>query len=225
MFDVQYNFFRDLDRRCLAEGLTAEQSAAVVELKRKTIESPLNRSNPLVAEVLAGRTTFVAAYDGFSRSFRGLRRLVPKTHDADWNERLAQLAQIVPNVGHFRRRSLLAADNPLNLTVYGALAGFAAGVLINFSDTGGLEPGEAAAGLLGGSQLTFVAGLAAFGFVSGTAAMFKYRVRDYKQIHAREAAGYMDLNYGFFLAGDLHGWTEYLRSEADAARAKLARPD
>ena len=225
MFDVQYNFFRDLDRRCLAEGLTEEQSAAVVELKRKTIDSPLNRSNPLVADVLAGRTTFVAAYDGFSRSFRGLRRLVPKTHDAEWNERLDQLGHIVPNVRHFRRRSLLAADNPLNLTLYGALAGFAAGVLIGFSDSRGLNPGEAGAGLVSGSRLTLVAGMAAFGFFSGTAAMFKYRIRDYKQIHAREAAGYMDLNYGYFIAGDTRGWTECLRSEADAARAKLARPD
>jgi len=225
MFDVQYNFFRDLDRRCLSEGLTETQCASVVELKRRTIDSPLNRASPLVADVLAGRTTFVAAYDGFSRAFRGLRRLVPKTHDAAWNERLEQLAQIVPNVRHFRRRSLFAADNPLNLTVYGALAGFAAGVFINSSDAGGLEPGEAAAGLWSGSQQMLVAAMAAFGFVLGTAAMFKYRIRDYKQIHAREAAGYMDLNYGYFLANDTHGWTECLRTEADAARAKLARPD
>lgn len=225
MFDVQYHFFRDLDRRCLSEGLTESQCAAVVELKRQTIASPLNRSNPLVADVLAGRTTFVAAYDGFSRSFRGLRRLVPKTHDALWNERLEQLAQIVPNVRHFRRRSLFAADNPCNLTLYGALAGFAAGVLVTFSDAGGLEPGEAAAGLQSGSLLAFVVGLAAFGFVLGAAAMFKYRVRDYKQIHAREAAGYMDLNYGYFMSGDIRGWTECLASEAGAAQAKLARPD
>lgn len=225
MFDVQYNFFRDLDRRCLSEGLDAQQCAAVVELKRKMIGSPLNRSNALVAEVLAGRTTFVATYDRFSRDFRGLRRLVPKTHDADWNERLEQLAHLVPNVRHFRRRSLLAADNPLNLTLYGALAGFAAGVLISFSAIGGMEPGEAAAGLVSGPQLSLVAGMATFGFASGTAAMFKYRIRDYKQIHAREAAGYMDLNYGYFLAGDLHGWADCLRSEADTSRAKLVRPD
>jgi predicted DNA-binding protein (UPF0251 family) len=225
MFDVQYNFFRDLDRRCLAEGLDETQCSAVVELKRKTIDSPLNRANALVADVLAGRTTFVATYDSFSREFRGLRRLVPKTHDADWNERLDQLAHIVPNVGHFRRRSLFAADNPLNLTIYGALAGFAAGVLINFSDSGGLEPGEAAAGLVSGSQLTLVAGTAAFGFFSGAAAMFKYRIRDYNQIHAREAAGYMDLNYGYCMAGDTRGWAQCLRAEADGVRAKLARPD
>ena len=225
MFDVQYNFFRDLDRRSLAEGLGEHQSAALLELKRKTIDSPLNRANPLVADVLAGRTSFVATYDGFSRGFRGLRRLVPKTHDADWNARLDQLADIVPNVRHFRRRSLFAADNPLNLTLYGAMAGFAAGVLINFSDTGELEPGEAAARLLGSAQLTLVAGMAAFGFLSGVAAMFKYRIRDYKQIHAREAAGYMDLNYGYFMAGDTVGWAECLRAEGEGVRAKLARPD
>ena len=125
MFDIQYNFFRDLDRRCVAEGLSDAQCAAVVELKRKAIDSTLNRSNPLAAEVLAGRTTFVAAYDGFSHAFRGVRRFVPKTHDAGWNERLEQLALIVPNVRHFRRRSLLAADNPTTLTAYGAIAGLA----------------------------------------------------------------------------------------------------
>ncbi len=139
MFDVQYNFFRDLDRRCVAEGLSEAQCAAVVELKRKAIDSALNRSNPLAAEVLAGRTTFVAAYDGFSRAFRGLRRFVPKSHDAAWNERLEQLALIVPNVRHFRRRSLFAADNPTSLTLYGAVVGAAVAALL----AGEAEAGEA----------------------------------------------------------------------------------
>ncbi len=220
MFDVQYHFFRDLDRRCLSEGLTEAQCAAVVELKQQTIGSALNRSNPLVAEVLAGRTTFVATYDGFSRAFRGLRRFVPKTHDAAWNERLEQLARIVPNVRHFRRRSLFAADNPATLTVYGIAAGAAAHAVL----TGDLEAGEAPPPFLADGA-TLVAVVAGIGFAFGTAAMFKYRIRDYKQIHAREAAGYMDLNYGFFRAGDLRGWTECLRAEANEARAKLARPD
>ena len=48
---------------------------------------------------------------------------------------------------------------------------------------------------------------------------------DYDQIHAREAAGYMDLNYEFFRAGDTRGWIECLRAEAAAAQAKMARPD
>lgn len=220
MFDIQYNFFRDLDRRCGAEG-TAAQCAAVVELKRKTIDSALNRSNPLVADVLAGGTTFVATYDNFSRSFRGLRRFVPKGHDAEWNERLEQLALIVPNVRHFRRRSLFAADNPTNLTVYGAVTGLATWAVL----AGDAEPGEAAPLPWADAPAALVAGLAVLGFAFGSAAMFKYRVRDYKQIHAREAAGYMDLNYGFFRVGDHQGWVDSLRAEAAGARAKLARPD
>ncbi|HLP00677.1 MAG TPA: hypothetical protein VK163_01535 [Opitutaceae bacterium] len=220
MFDVQYEFFRDLDRRCLSEGLTEAQCVSVVELKRKAIDSALNRSNPLVADVLGGKTTFVATYDGFSHAFRGLRRFVPKTHDAAWNERLEQLARIVPNVRHFRRRSLFAADNPTTLTLYGIIAGAAAHVVL----TGDLEPGETAPPLVGDAT-TCIAAIAGLGFVFGTAAMFKYRIRDYKHIHAREAAGYMDLNYGFFRSGDTRGWTECLRAEATAARAKLARPD
>jgi hypothetical protein len=221
MFDVQYNFFRDLDRRSVAEGLTEAQCAAVVELKRKTIDSALNRSNPLAAEVLAGKTTFVATYDGFSHAFRGLRRFVPKTYDAAWNERLEQLARIVPNVRHFRRRSVFAADNPTNLTFYGVVVGAAASAILN----GETEPGEQPALPWAGAPTAIVAGMAVLGFVFGTAAMFKYRIRDYNQIHAREAASYMDLNYGFFCSGDTRGWIECLRAEAGAARAKLARPD
>lgn len=221
MFDVQYNFFRDLDRRCVAEGLTEAQCSAVVELKRKTIDSALNRSNPLAAEVLAGRTTFVAAYDGFSRAFRGLRRFVPKSHDGAWNERLEQLALIVPNVRHFRRRSLFAADNPTSLTLYGAVAGAAVAGLL----AGEAEAGEAQLPAWIGAPSVLIPALGALGFAFGTAAMFKYRIRDYQQIHAREAAGYMDLNYGFFRAGDTRGWMECLRAEAESARAKLARPD
>ncbi len=221
MFDIQYHFFRDIDRRGVAEGLTDEQCAKMVELKRRAIDSALNRSNPLVAEVLAGRTTFVATYDRFSHAFRGVRRFVPKGDDAEWNERLEQLARIVPNVRHFRRRSLLAADNPLGLTAYGAVAGAAVRVLVAATaenDDAPLLPwAEAPASLVGA--------MAVLGFVFGTAAMFKYRIRDYGQIHAREAASYMDLNYGFFIAGDTRGWIECLRAEAGAARAKLARPD
>jgi len=221
MFDVQYNFFRDLDRRSVAEGLGEAQCAAVVELKRKAIDSALNRSNPLARAVLDGTTTFVATYDGFSHAFRGLRRFVPKTHDAAWNERLEQLAQIVPNVGHFRRRSVFAFDNPTNGTLYGAIAGIAAAFVL----TGEAEPGEQPEILWAGAPTAIVAGLTALGFAFGAAAMFKYRIRSYDRIHAREAAGYMDLNYEFFRSGDTHGWIECLRAEAAAAQAKLARPD
>ena len=221
MFDVQYHFFRDLDRRCVAEGLSEAQCAAVVELKRKTIDSALNRSNPLAAGVLAGKTTFVATYDGFSHAFRGLRRFVPKTHDDAWNERLGQLAQIVPNVRHFRRRSLFAFDNPTNGAIYGVLAGAVAAAVL----TGETEPGEQPAVAWAGAPTAIAAGVAALGFAFGVAAMFKYRIRDYGQIHAREAAGYMDLNYEFFRSGDTRGWIECLRAEAAAAQAKMARPD
>jgi hypothetical protein len=55
--------------------------------------------------------------------------------------------------------------------------------------------------------------------------MFKYRIRDYKHIHAREAAGYMDMNYGFFRQGDEGAWAECLRAGAGPAGAPLARPD
>jgi len=225
MIDIQYNFFRDLDRRCVAESLDEQRCAAVVRMKRQAIDAPLNRANPVVAEVLAGTTSFVAVYDSFSREFRGLRRLVPKSHDAAWNERLEHLSRILPNVRHFRRRSLLAADNPCNLTLYGAIAGFAVGVFMSFSGSGAAEPGAAAAALAGPVQGALVAGMAAVGFVLGTAAMFKYRIRDYKQIHAREAAGYLDVNYGFFRSGDDAGWAACLRAEAETVRAQLARPD
>lgn len=126
---------------------------------------------------------------------------------------------------HFRRRSLLAADNPCNLTLYGAVAGLAVGVFLSFGGAGGAEPGAAAAALLSRMQAAIEAAMAGAGFVLGVAAMFKYRIRDYKSIHAREAAGYMDLNYGFFRRRDDAGWAECLRAETESVRAQLARPD
>lgn len=222
MSDVQYDFFRDLDRRCVSEQLAAGRCAEAVEHKRRLIDSPLNRAIPLVAEVLAGRTTFVAAYDGFSREFRGLRRFVPKKHDAAWNERLDQFARIVPNVRHFRRRSWLAADNPLNLTLYGAIAGIALGVLLSASNSGSTEPGVAVERLWSRSQGLLEALMAGVGFLFGVGAMLKYRTRRYDQIHAREAAGYMDANYAFFRAGDTAGWAEQLKAEPAGG---CTRPD
>lgn len=222
MQPVQYELFRELDRRCVSEDLAPARCAEVVEHKRRLIDNALNRSNPLVADVLAGRTTFVAAYDGFSRAFRGLRRFVPKSHDAAWNERLDQLAQIVPNVRHFRRRSWLAADNPVNLTLYGTVAGFAVGVLLSFAGSGGAEPGDAVARLWSRGQFYLELGMAGVGFLFGVAAMFKYRTRHYDQIHAREAAGYMDANYDYFRRTDAAGWAEHLKSAAGQAGT---RPD
>jgi hypothetical protein len=83
-----YRYFQDLDRRCLSDDLKQERCAEVVVLKRRTIESPRFKGNPIAAEVLAGRTTFVAVYDAFSHEFRGIRRFIPKSHDPDWNVRL-----------------------------------------------------------------------------------------------------------------------------------------
>jgi hypothetical protein len=221
MFSIQYDHFRDIDRRCVAEGLDPACCAAAVEHKRRVIDSTLNRSNPLVADVLEGRTTFVQSYDGFSRAFRGLRRFVPKSHDAGWNERLEQLALIVPNVRHFRRRSILACDNPTSMTAYGVALGAGLAVLL----TGANDPGEPPVLPWPGAATALLSGCTALGFVLGTAAMLKYRIRDYNQIHAREAAGYMDFNYKFFRSGDLAGWADYLRREGGGPQPGLARPD
>lgn len=211
MNETQYELFRDLDRRCVAEDLAPGRCAEAVEYKRQLIDGGFNRANPLAADVLAGKTTFTAAYDSFSREFRGLRRLVPKAHDESRNEKLRQLAQIVPNVGHFRRRSWLAADNPVNLTLYGALAGVAIGVLVSASDSGS-DGNAAMQRLFSSGQFTFECLMAAVGFVFGVGAMLKYRTRRFDQIHAREAAAYMDASYEFFRRGDCAAWAEQLKS-------------
>lgn len=221
MTETQFELFRDLDRRCVADDLAPGRCAEAVEFKRRLIDNPLNRANPLVADVLAGRTTFVAVYNSFSREFRGLRRFVPKSHDAARNEKLRQLALIVPNVGHFQRRSWFAADNPVNLTLYGAVAGIAVGVIVSASDSGS-DGNVAMARLWSSGQFTLEVLTAAVGFVFGVAAMLKYRTRRFDQIHAREAAGYMDANYAFFLRGDSAAWAEQLKT---APADSCARPD
>lgn len=225
MIDNLYRFFRDLDRRCLGEGLAHDRCLEIAALKRRTIESPQFRANPVAADVLGGRTTFVAAYDSFSREFRGLRRFVPKSHDPAWNERLDHLAAIVPNVRHFRRRSCLAFDNPLGPVLYGIIAGLGIAVIWANEQASGAEPGEAVEFVLGKHGAMLMTLMAAVGFVFGALAMLKYRTRDYNMIHAREAAGYMDLNYAFCRAGDDEGWARMLKVHAQGAAVPLTRPD
>lgn len=223
--DNLYRYFRDLDRRALGDRLDLDRCREVVALKRRTIESQPFKGNPLVAAVLAGKTNFVAVYDGFSREFRGLRRFIPKSHDPAWNERLDQLAEVVPNVRHFRRRSYLAFDNPLGSVIYGMVAGLGIAIIWAIEQSVGGEPGDAVA-LVTGHQGTMLMGfMGAVGFVFGSLAMLKYRTRDYNMIHAREAAGYMDLNFAFCRANDDEGWARMLEAGAGGTGAPLARPD
>lgn len=223
--DNLYRHFQDLDRRCLSDGLKQERCAEVVALKRRTIESPRFKGNPIAAEVLAGRTTFVAVYDAFSREFRGLRRFIPKSHDPEWNERLDCLAQIIPNVRHFRRRSYLAFDNPLGSVIYGIIAGLGIAVILAIEQTSGGEPGDAAELVTGSHGTTLMALMGGVGFIFGSVAMLKYRTRDYNVIHAREAAGYMDLNYAHCRAGDDAAWAHMLESGAGNTAVPSTRPD
>jgi hypothetical protein len=218
MRDNQYAIFRDLDRRCVSRGLEIGECEEAVRAKRSLIENDLNHGNPLVRDVLAGRTTFVAEYDFFSRRLRGIRRFVPQPHDAGHNERLRHLSVILPNVAHFLRRSAFAVDNPVNGLLYGLFASLAVDLVVLHAQR---DEGEGNGGLP--LYLGLVFGFA--GFVAGAAAMMKYRTRDPKVIHAREAAAYMDLNYAFFATGDDHAWAEFIRMQGGAARVVLARPD
>jgi hypothetical protein len=221
MLENQYSIFRDLDRRCVAGQLDETECQSAVRAKRQLIENEMNQANPIVREVLAGRTTFVGEYDAFSRGMRGVRRFVPHRHDAVHNERLRQLAEILPNIGHFTRRSALAADNPVTCLVYGLIASIGVDVVASYSMRDDVDSG------IGDGSLPFVAALAFgfVGFVAGTLAMLRYRTRDPKTIHAREAAAYMDLNYAFYRAGDEKSWGEFIRVQSAAGSAALARPD
>jgi hypothetical protein len=220
MLDNQYFLFLDIDRRCAAGGLKTGECLQAVRMKRASIESGAIRANPLAQEVLAGRTTFVAVYDSYSRGFRGLRRFVPKSHDPAWNERLQWFGAIVPNVRHFTRRSLLALDNPVGCAGYGILAaiGFAA-----VWAHGNRDDGEAFIDILLGDAVGFLVlllGLA--GFALGSYAMLRYRTRDMHLIHAREAAVYMDLNYACYRAGDDEAWMRavWSRTPGEASEAR-----
>jgi hypothetical protein len=223
MLENQYSFFRDLDRRCVAGRLDEAECRSAVRAKRQLIESEMNQANPMVREVLEGKTTFVAEYDAFSRRLRGIRRFVPQKHDPVHNERLRHLAEILPNIGHFMRRSALAADNPLICILYGIIASVGVDIVAAYSMRDDADPGSGG----GGDGLPFFLALAFgfVGFVAGTLAMLRYRTRDPKTIHAREAAAYMDLNYAFYRAGDEKSWGEFIRVQSAAGHPTLARPD
>lgn len=226
MHDTQYALFQELDRRCVAGGFQEADCRESVRLKRASIELKDSRGNPIVRDVLAGRTTLVAEYDRFSRQFRGIRRFLPMLHDADRNERLRNLAKIIPNVRHFTRRSLFAIDNPVTAGFYGfvgsiALLAVLGLVLRSDADDGAVS---LSAGWTGG-WLTL--GFTAVGVLAGSLAMLRYRTRDAQQIHAREAAAYMDVNYDFYGLNNDRAWAEYIRQQggAGASHIVMARPE
>jgi hypothetical protein len=206
MADTQYELFRDLDRHCVAGGVLERDCLEAVRRKRACIESELNRDNPLVREVLAGRTTFTEAYDGFSRGFRGLRRLLPMAHNDAFNQRLEQLGKIVPNVRHFLRRSVFALDNPCTCALYGIIASLAVNLVWAHAAKGDGD-GETFDSV---TAFTLSLGFGIVGFVAGLYAMLKYRTRAPDKIHAREAAEYMDLNYSCHRTLDDEAWAKFV---------------
>jgi len=222
MADTQYELFRDLDRRCVAGGLDEEECSEAVRKKRASIESESIQRNPLVQEVLAGKTTFVALYDSFSREFRGVRRFIPHRHSPEKNERLRYLGQIIPNVKHFTRRSVLAMDNPLIGIVYGVVTAFVFGTLLLRPDRSEEVTERLSTGVSWQFILLCAGGIA--GFLIGLVAMFKYRTRDPQHIHAREAAAYMDLNYAYYRLNDNDAWARCIRVQGETASVTLARP-
>lgn len=226
MHETQYTLFQELDRRCVAGRFEEGDCRESVRLKRGSIELEDTRGNPVVRDVLAGKTTLVGEYDQFSRQFRGVRRFLPMPHDAARNERLRHLAKIVPNVRHFTRRSLFAIDNPVTAGFYGFLASLALLVVLSLVLRSEIDDGAASlsAGWTGG-WLTL--GFTAVGVLAGSLAMLRYRVRDAQQIHAREAAAYMDVNYEFYGLKNDRAWSEYIRQQggAGASRIVMARPD
>lgn len=220
MADTQYELFRDLDRHCVAGGVQPLDCLQAVRHKRDAITSALNQKNPLVGEVLAGHTTFVAIYDEFSHKFRGVHRFLPMPHDDAGNERLEHLARIVPNVRHFVCRSIFAADNPVTCTFYGAIASVAialvgAQVLSGESDEAAID---------GFSSALLAVGVGFFGFMAGVFATFKYRTRDPNRIHAREAAAYMDLNYNCHRTFDDEAWAKFIALKTTPTPVMPASP-
>jgi hypothetical protein len=215
MRENQYQLFRDLDRHCVAGGFKYSDCAEIVERKKQSIDSTVIQENPVVREILKGERTFVGFYDSFSRSYRGLRRFVPHAHNDDLNTRIEYFSRIVPNVAHFRRRSVFAADNPISCSLYGVIAGLAAGFVWaqSIHDIGGSAvTGDSAAYYYLGVIFGFG------GFVVGSVSMIRYHTWDPRQIHAHEAAIYMDLNYEFYRNRDDEGWAHFIRTAGDAQR-------
>jgi hypothetical protein len=206
MADTQYELFRDLDRHCVAGGVLERDCLEAVRRKRACIESELNRDNPLVRDVLEGRTTFTAVYDSYSASFRGLRRFLPMAHNEVHNQRLEQLGRIVPNVRHFVRRSVFALDNPFTCALYGIVASLAVSLVWNHAGDGDNDVNTFNSVM----ALALAIGLGAVGFIAGLFAMMTYRTRASNSIHAREAAVYMDLNYNCHRTFDDEAWAKFV---------------
>ena len=220
MHDTQYALFQELDRRCVARGFQDSDCEESARLKRESIDQKAGRKNPVACEVLAGKTTLVAEYDRFSRMFRGVRRFLPMPHDEALNERLRQLAKIVPNVKHFTRRSLFAIDNPVTAGIYGFIASVALDLVISL--TLRTEMDETTEAIRRGWSGGWLAvGFTVLGVLVGTFAMMRYRTRDRGQIHAREAAAYMDANYALYLGRDERAWADYVRRQAGKASARI----
>ncbi len=209
----QYTVFKELDRKYVAGGFQGSEGKVIVAQKRECIESLVSQSNPLVHEVLAGNGSFAETYDSFSHSFRGYRRFLPHRHDIVSNERLETLEKIVPNVAHFKRRSLFAADNPIGCVFYGLLLSFIAGGLWAQTLTESGEKVSYSLFVFSEGQFFLSVGFVLAGLIIGLAAMLKYRTRNAKQIHAREAAVYMDLNYGFYRSNDDERWARMIEPE------------
>ena len=209
----QYTIFKELDRAYVAGGFGDLDTKRIVTQKRESIESLISQSNPLVQSVLAGNDSFAKSYHSFSHSFRGYRRFLPRRDDPLSNERLQNLAKVVPNVIHLKRRSLFAADNPITCIVYAVLFSFVAGGLWiqTLSDSG--EKVSYATFVFSQAQFFLSISCALGGLVMGAVAMLRYRTRNMKQIHAREAAMYMDLNYSFYRSNDDEGWSRLIDSE------------
>ncbi len=220
MHDTQYALFQELDRRCVARGFQECDCTESVRLKRASIDLEKSRGNPVVRAVLEGKTQFVTEYDGFSRGFRGLRRFIPMPHDPVRNERLRHLGMILPNVRHFTRRSLLAIDNPVTAGIYGFVASIVLEIGVSLALRSGEE--EVGAAPVDGDMGGWLAlGLTAVGVLAGSLALVRYRVRDPQQIHAREAAAYMDVNYEFYVRDDDRAWAEFIQKQGAAAASRI----
>lgn len=222
MVENQYSLFRDLDRRCLSGGLNENDCRETVRRKRSIIESDLNQRNPVAREVLDERTTFVAIYNSYSRSYRGLRRFVPHSHDVSHNERLEHFEKIVPNVRHFRRRSIFAADNPLICAFYGLLASNA--IVLLWANSVREDSESAVVSADDEMHIWLRMAGAVIGAIVGIFAMINYRTRDRNHIHAREAAAYMDLNYECCRAFDDEAWARFMVLKSENKIDPSARP-
>lgn len=222
MSETQYDLFRDLDRHCVAHDFDPDACREAVRRKRALIE--FHQNNPIVRDVLEGRQTFVQAYEVRSRAFRGVRRFIPHRDVPEWNQRLEDLGRIIPNVGHFTKRGLFSIDNPVMCALYGAGGALGVSLSLVHAQRDDRRGGGSGSLIVGDDfPLSFTLLMGIFGFLLGLFAMLRYRTRDARRIHAREAARYMDLNYAFYRNNDDEGWAHCVRSRTDLDKAPLAR--